>query len=277
MVPQSKTIRVEALTGVASRVMSSSARCAFCQSVDRSMSREHVLPTWLLRYLDETTGPSPIEMGRGDSTHSMMEVITRRVCVGCNTGWMAALENMAKPIMLQMMKEKVWLEPVHQAILARWAVKTMLTAHLAITPRKQDLWLAPAAFREFQSGPISMPERLTVLLGTFEGEIGGDSGVAPVRLEVRRTTWPGSRPTIRLILQIHAIVFHVQIVPRGQTMHFTVEEGIKDRLHLIWPPQQHVTVAGPLHWPPPATFNSSTLGEVWNIAPVPGKAPDQDN
>jgi hypothetical protein len=253
--------------------MPSLARCAFCQSTDIAMSREHVLPGWLLRYLEGTTGPAQIRMGRGRAIYSMREVVTRRVCTECNSGWMASLEDLARPLMLQMMKRKVWLEPVHQAILARWAVKTMLTAHLAVNPRASELWLSPAAFREFQSGPISMPDRLTVLLGAYEGEIGGDSGVEPVQLEVRRTAASGAKPTLRLILQVHAIVFHVLIVPRNQTMHLTIPQVLTDRLHLIWPPQQHATVAPPMHWPPPSTFDRSTLHDIWDVFPALGEAP----
>ncbi len=255
--------------------MTSLARCAFCQRTGVSMSREHVLPGWLLSYLDATSGWGELTMDREGSTCSMREVITRRVCVGCNTGWMAELEGMAQPLMLQMMGTKVWLEPVHQAILARWAVKTMLTAHLAMNPRKNELWLTPAAFEEFHSGPIAMPARLTVLLGAYEGEVGGDSGVEPVQLEVRRITLPGARPTVRLVLQVHSIIFHVLIVPEGQTMHFTIDEELGERLHLIWPPQQHATVAEPMHWPPRSTFDSSTLGDVRGIVPLLGEAPER--
>jgi hypothetical protein len=53
----------------------------------------------------------------------------KRVCKMCNEGWMASIENAAKPILLPVLfgeRAAVSLSPEEQTTVATWALKTAL-------------------------------------------------------------------------------------------------------------------------------------------------------
>ena len=59
----------------------------------------------------------------------MATLVTRRVCHTCNTGWMAQLEDRARPILMPLIqRRRVTSVPGTDAILAAtWGVKTAMT------------------------------------------------------------------------------------------------------------------------------------------------------
>src|SRR5258708_22229096 len=108
--------------------------CAFCGS--RDLSAEHVLPDWLTRVgLSQAAvvyevGPPNRRPHRWSGPP--FKLTTKRVCRRCNTGWMADLENAAKPLLVRMIQEEALrLEVDDQEVIAAWAHKTALTAMLA--------------------------------------------------------------------------------------------------------------------------------------------------
>ena len=117
-------------------------RCLFCGGTG-PMTREHVWPQWLQPY---GRGVSPerstVLTGFGrtaaDTFAEHPTLITTQpgsvfanralsVCRRCNNGWMSALEQSVKPLLVSMMSgprsENVTLAPDQAAILAAWTIK----------------------------------------------------------------------------------------------------------------------------------------------------------
>jgi hypothetical protein len=100
--------------------------CIFCGS-DKRRSREHIWSRWLHKHIPGPRTQRHIRSGKsyqGDLT----SVSLRVVCEKCNSGWMSAAEEAAKPILLPLIRgQPCVLSEKTQAVLARWiALKTMV-------------------------------------------------------------------------------------------------------------------------------------------------------
>jgi hypothetical protein len=117
--------------------------CVFC---GRSpTTKEHVWPDWSSPFL-AAEGPLPhfqqvVQEHRPGIDRSWRQLAysmtTRAVCAGCNNGWMARLEERAKPLLEPMLRGfgKV-LHREGQRTLATWALKTsMISAVWAWSPK----------------------------------------------------------------------------------------------------------------------------------------------
>lgn len=118
-------------------------RCLFCGRPG-DMTREHVWAQWLRPYgLDvrpeRTTLLAAFTRTAADTYTEQPTLITKQpgsvfanralsVCRSCNNGWMSALEQDAKPLIVSMMSGSevpgVILTPDQAAVLATWTVKT---------------------------------------------------------------------------------------------------------------------------------------------------------
>ncbi len=105
-------------------------RCVFCGG--EGVTREHVWPQWLIELLAERYTDTSVTITWGkdrERTARELDATVKRVCAPCNTGWMAALEGRAKPILVPMIMGEnlpITLVPLSQRILANWALKTAL-------------------------------------------------------------------------------------------------------------------------------------------------------
>jgi hypothetical protein len=126
-----------------------SRRCVFCGS-DRPLTREHVWPQWLrgfpaydelLRVSSGSLPPAEVplftrsadgrfhaESRKRGRTPLLPDVTVKRVCASCNNGWMAGLENEARPILVKMIeaRERFKLSKYQCQVLIHWAVKTLM-------------------------------------------------------------------------------------------------------------------------------------------------------
>ena len=114
--------------------------CFFCGRRG-SLSKEHVWPRWIQKYVDT---PEPTRSSRTTGFYHEGDTITiepdritpprqgsvltfkvRIVCERCNNGWMSKLESQAKPILRSLISdEAAVIEAAAAATLATWAVKT---------------------------------------------------------------------------------------------------------------------------------------------------------
>jgi len=78
--------------------MTSPLPCAFCQRSGVKLSREHVLPHWLST-AGSDAGEYILERGPKIIRTPLIEVVTKRVCEDCNTGWMSRIEEGAKAVL----------------------------------------------------------------------------------------------------------------------------------------------------------------------------------
>jgi hypothetical protein len=99
-----------------------------------------VLPHWLASTLpDVGTGRPIIRTERPDRLRvwrvPFFSQTAKRVCDGCNSGWMSRLETTVQPILAPMISTKHnELHEEMQAVLATWLVKTIIMADCVATP-----------------------------------------------------------------------------------------------------------------------------------------------
>src|SRR5687768_16157222 len=106
--------------------------CAFCRDPAQPGSREHVLPQWLSLLGYGPTFTRVDEHGTAISTSRQLNIVTRRICVACNTGWMARIDSGAANVMRPLIEattDKVG--ELDRYVIARWFSKSILTVHLA--------------------------------------------------------------------------------------------------------------------------------------------------
>lgn len=118
--------------------------CIFCGRTP--LTKEHVWPRWLAKHaglgasLNQWSEPEDrypiarirVERGRTTTWHEakgrsprQSDHVVRAVCTNCNSGWMAALEAEAKPILTRQMADRNdRLTPDERDVLVRWLLKT---------------------------------------------------------------------------------------------------------------------------------------------------------
>jgi hypothetical protein len=114
-----------------------SKACLFCgASGPGALSKEHVVPLWLLEFLglpaDDEIFHGVVESATGllaapPRIHSSFTFVDGRVCeTDCNNGWMARLENAARPILIPLLQDRgvETLSAGEAAVLGKWAAKT---------------------------------------------------------------------------------------------------------------------------------------------------------
>lgn len=117
-----------------------SRTCIFC-GAEGPLTNEHVWPRWAQPLLlsDDTLipvyhvinvdGEAPAQ--RSFKTRRFTETI-HKVCADCNNGWMASLEERAKPLIEAMIAdESLTLGQEAQGVLAAWALKTAIVLNAA--------------------------------------------------------------------------------------------------------------------------------------------------
>ncbi len=119
--------------------------CVFCDAP--AGSREHALPTWLVEAMQATAAPAlPFHVGDRagvelqGNPRATSDLVTKRICSSCNSGWMSALESEVKTMLEDLVKPDIkdfsrdTLQRLrqHELTLRRWLVKTAATlSHLA--------------------------------------------------------------------------------------------------------------------------------------------------
>ena len=125
--------------------MSSKSRraCVFCGATDQKITREHILPEWVLETVPmPASGKHTVrhqfhpqagkEPTRNWTTTDRLDLQVSGPCEPCNNGWMSELENEAKPCLLPMMegRHRTYYADGQDRI-ARWVLKTALMSMLA--------------------------------------------------------------------------------------------------------------------------------------------------
>ncbi len=124
--------------------------CVFCNGT--AGSREHALPDWLAKAMgreNEPVLPAILNSNLSWETHGDFRatgnLITKRVCHTCNTGWMCDLEAEIKSIICEWVTpgreildpESLTITKDQLAVLNRWLIKTAIClSHVA--PRGQN-------------------------------------------------------------------------------------------------------------------------------------------
>jgi hypothetical protein len=155
--------------------------CAFCGRKmngmkGRKRSKEHAFASWLL---DEVAPPGKVTHTvsasregpiRRQRTPDELDVVTRKVCVPCNAGWMNDLENAARPYLQSMFRRhgRTYYGTGCQ-LLAAWAAKTALAMELANPDPKWRRPIEDVHYRAMAAGRDHPPPRTLVWLGAYRG------------------------------------------------------------------------------------------------------------
>jgi hypothetical protein len=132
--------------------------CLFCGSIS-SVSREHVIPRWVNKQL----AIRGVSQERAGTVYRLdaLSVVLPQVCVKCNTGWMNDLEKRVAPVLGPMLLGPalpVALDPVQQARLATWAVKTSLLLTYRTFKTESGGWIPADNLRWlYQHGRSDLP------------------------------------------------------------------------------------------------------------------------
>lgn len=216
-------------------------------------SREHVWPQWVSRHFAGRL--SLVDVSRGVPPRSMhiLDAQVRRVCQGCNGGWMSQLEAQAKPLLEPMFDgNAVTLESDQQAVLAAWTVKTLMML---------DLWQdGPEAFsptdHQHLYRSMAPPSDMAVLLAFVD------------RPTWHAAYWYGiddeeSAELHRLTMNVSRFVGQVRLLRAGAAVQFG---SVARRSAVqVWP-----LGADPVDWPPPERLWDGTVSHF----ATPGMAYD---
>jgi len=227
--------------------------CVFCGSP--GVTREHVWPKWLGEAVVSHFG-SPgkwavtnrvVTRGASERTAHKLDATVKRVCAGCNSGWMSQLESLARPLILPMLFRQhatVELAPDAQRTIATWAVKTAMMSEL-LHPADA---LTQQAYSRFYVNRD--PTGCTVWAAAYgDPELALLSDVRPIQVTAShsftrdgiRVAEPVKRNAALSTLRLFSLVLQVLIcdqqLPAGEW-----SDG--DLLLTIWPPG-----GGTVRWP----------------------------
>ena len=228
--------------------------CAFCGRPGQR-SKEHILAQCLEEILPEAptthvaygigvglnaTGdaysPMPTE-DRRTARKKILDRVTRDVCTTCNSGWMGALDEAAKPIIARLLDAGRGAMPERLSksdarILTSWAVKTAWTNELANAGDKQrELLLTTQAERE-ALGRGELPSRTRLWLARYEGtviEIAQGHGLRDRHSPPLECETPGRY--VGTAMNLGGVVF---LLYTGEVGGFFPALG-QDQLAMVWP------------------------------------------
>ena len=122
--------------------------CIFCGR--SKLTKEHVWPKWIGSIIFDVQAGRTIRPYIRDGITwetAFTNVVLRRVCATCNSGWMSALETAVIPILGPLLKRPDVahvLSPADQYVLARWITKQVLVGDMI----QQNGALIPTRFYE---------------------------------------------------------------------------------------------------------------------------------
>jgi hypothetical protein len=131
--------------------------CFFCGQ-SATLTREHVIPRWMKKSLDGHSGwergywfrsAVPMERTKALRRHRT-DMVVRRVCTRCNSGWMSDLEVAARRLLEPLIAgETIKVEAYERQLLLRWALKT--AAVFGVATRAEDA-VSPELRRKISEG-----------------------------------------------------------------------------------------------------------------------------
>lgn len=216
-------------------------QCVFCGATP--VTREHVIPEWIANYLSVNHMTVNVTDDAGRRTWTTVEsfnFVARIVCARCNGGWMAELENNARPLLLPLFDgTEVVLSIQEQGVIARWLWKTAVVTAVA----QRRTYFSHDELRGMIGIQEPTGDFLRLSIGTFADP--PYVAHADVRQGTGRKEGMDAVDTFAFYLQIKRVVFEA-IHIRGNGLAITGDA----RLEQFWPPD------GPLMLPRPVALSA---------------------
>jgi hypothetical protein len=236
--------------------------CVFCGG--RPVTTEHVLPRWLLGYMEInspitlTHARRPVRIDRG------LAVELNAVCGRCNNGWMSDLEAEFRESCGRLILGEPGSLDLHaQQAAATWAVKTALLLELAWRYLDTATYAPPSHFsylHEHHSAPSddarvwvgAVDAQATQLAWSRAVSFAGPDGVADAYLATVAVGY--------LVLQTFGrdIALRRPQTGRAQREMPSPPEPLQPFFDQIWPQQQAV-----VSWPPRLAFPLGNLDAIF--------------
>jgi hypothetical protein len=230
--------------------------CLFCDNA--ANSKEDVLPVWIQ---ERVKGKRPILVNGFSGNRPIVmqgmqsNLRTACVCKDCNGGWMSRLEENARKILGPLMEDiHLVLNGDQQLLIAKWAVKTAMTAETFNRTTRRPFYTHDecARFRESWTFPYSMFVGLGRYGGTF------DLGVFGIDEWDNEPNHPDVTHSHVTTLQFKRVVIQVVCVHPRRNL-----QGAHVNLQMIPGPWQQsmleVRPFGNLSWPPSLSFDDNGM------------------
>lgn len=239
--------------------------CVFCGAKDRKISKEHVFPKWLRRFIEggeegqvrrsRIHSTSDGEIVRAESwPEAPIDWQVAAPCQECNQGWMEEIEREARPVLVPMLKdERAALGPVEQNTLARWITLRLMMAQHAY-PAERRRAIRPEQYERFYSAR-ELPPATQTWMARYSG-----AGPWPTNYTHREmfiATDTSGEPNAYITgFSVGYVAFVVwgHYVADGATVH--LGEGMRPYLTPIWPALDEA------FWPPPGLLGAYGLETV---------------
>jgi hypothetical protein len=224
--------------------------CLFCDRLDGArLTDEHVWSEWFQKALFARGARFP-SYGRGKETSPLGPTV--RVCTDCNNQWMSVLENDAKPLILDMWRRPMTLDPSEQEVLAAWATKTAIVLDAMDGPTiphyfGHDLRVNRRPFAgvwvwaTMVAGPP--PNKLAAWL-------------PPLRLAAKGQQPPEDPNGVCVTFTVHRVAFQVLLTFHGGRFDAALRHDVASQLTPLWPPDGTTRA-----WPS-GGFNLEALEDV---------------
>lgn len=236
--------------------------CVFCLA-DENLSGEHVWPEWVRKHLPVRADlQAPYiwtqagEVVREAENIKLADIKVRRVCVPCNTGWMARIEEAAEDVLADLIKGNPrTLDQEAMAIAATWGYLKCLVVDLSMNGRQTLVVpVVHAWFRQFQRPPDSALVALAcyggvryplyAMAGRNPFNIPGDTGGSYTVEMYTMVLGVG-----HLVVKVagHHLPIPVDLSPAAGDRQFTSR---------VWPQPD-----GTVRWPPGSMLDDTSLPE----------------
>jgi len=232
--------------------------CVFCNQTDSPPSREHVFAQWISR---EWPGKGVWDIENSVTgakfKANRIELVSRKPCVRCNTGWMRQLESGVKPILVPLMNgQRATLSREQQLLVARWFIKTAIM-HEMLGP--EPYYFQPYERKALETS-LEVPKPTLFFLGQYRGERPMTSVAIHIPLVAgestdRATPISGYSVTFT-IKQLALQLFSLRVPPTFpfDTVSLHLPANLSDMAVQFWP-----VVDDPLTWPPPFWLDEDGL------------------
>ena len=226
--------------------------CIFCGKDD--LTKEHVLPKWLQKYFGPAAGGLHVISKRDSDPITFNDKAFARtariVCGGCNSGWMSLLEAETEKLLGPLVTGPGiggTLSLEQQAILARWAAKTLIVLEYA--GNEKDNHIPIVIPNRLYSLHALLPE-LTIYMG-FRKEAYGEGGKHAAGYVVQSPTTVMCKPEHRKLMRVTKTdekkIFSVALV-LGHVYFYMLGTDIPDGYVFLHPKEdQYLTELWPNH------------------------------
>jgi hypothetical protein len=186
-----------------------------------------------------------------------INLVSRKPCVRCNTGWMRRLESEAKPILVPLMTgTPLTLTPEQQLIIVRWFAKTVIIHEFL---DKGPYYFQPDERKALESGLV-VPSPTLFFLGRYAGPKPVTTYAIHIPLtagaNTDRATPVNAYAATFTIKQLALQVFSLRVPPQlpFNNIAINLPGNLGDMALQVWP-----VIDESLRWPPPFFLDNEGL------------------